>query len=376
MVSTRLATDDAGAPVLVKEGDEALLAREADVLAAARHPGVVEVSSSAPGRLVLRWVGSRTLADLRPTVEDAAAIAAALAATVADLHALGIRHGRIAPGRVVIDGRGRPVLCGFADAALAGEPGPSPADDVAGVGTVVRALAGPDAELEPIPEERFVRRRSWPGALRRALLTVADQATDDDPARRPSARALAATLADLVPSTPPPAPRSRRRARALAGAEVLVVVAVGIASVAGGTSEPATRVPPTVDAGEPLRMVECPTVQEPAVDHDGDGCPSAVVLGPGTVAVDGTRYGVGQPGDLLAVGDWDCDGTGTVAAVRPATGEVFVFDGWAGPGADVEAPAVATVTGAAHALADDGDGDGCPTLVVVDGEGRRTEVVA
>src|SRR5687767_10334318 len=127
--TTRLATDDEGRPVLVKEGDADALAREAAVLAVARHPGVVEVAGEAPGRLVLRWVGTRTLAHLTPPVEQAAVLAASLAATVADLHALGLRHGRITPGRVVLDAAGRPVLCGFAGAALRGEDGPTTADD-------------------------------------------------------------------------------------------------------------------------------------------------------------------------------------------------------------------------------------------------------
>lgn len=410
MVSTRLGTDDDGRPVLVKEGDPEALAREAAVLAAARHPGVVEVASEAPGRLVLRWIGSRTLADLRPPVEQAARLAAALAATVADLHALGIRHGRIVPGRVVLDVRGRPVLCGFGGAALAGEPGPSPADDVAGVGVVLRCLAGADAELEPIPEQRFVRRRSWPGALRRALLTVADQATDDDPARRPTARSLAATLADLVPepddralrpsprargvhaatpaepapASPPPGERDappRRRPPVLVGAAAAAALVAFLAmSAADGASVPAALDQPPPEpspgTGDELRMVACDPVAGTAVDHDGDGCPSTVVVGPGVVEVDGTRYGVGEPGDVLAVGDWDCDGVGTVAAVRPGTGEVFVFDRWASRSEDAVAGAVTTVPGASTVRADDPDGDGCPRLVVVDVDGETTEVTA
>src|SRR5688500_16824152 len=105
MVSTRLALDDDGRPILVKDGDPERLRREAEVLAAARHPGVVEVAAEGHGRLVLRFVGTRTLADLRPPVEQAAALAAGLAATVGDLHAMGVRHGRITASRVVLDAR-------------------------------------------------------------------------------------------------------------------------------------------------------------------------------------------------------------------------------------------------------------------------------
>ena len=43
----------------------------------------------------------------------------------------------------------------------------------------------------------------------------------------------------------------------------------------------------------------------------------------------GHRWRVGEPGDLVAVGDWDCDGTATPAVVRPATGRLYLFDAWA-----------------------------------------------
>ena len=43
----------------------------------------------------------------------------------------------------------------------------------------------------------------------------------------------------------------------------------------------------------------------------------------------GQRWAVGDAGDLVAVGDWDCDGTSTPAVLRPSEGTVFVFDEWA-----------------------------------------------
>lgn len=402
MTTTRLATGDDGRPVLVKEGGAA---REAEVLVAARHPGVVEVAAwlADEDRLVLRWVGSRTLADHRPVPAEAARIAASLAATVADLHVLGIRHGRITPSRVVLDVGGRPVLCGFGGAALAGEDGPTPADDVAGLGQVLRSLVGPDAELEPIPERRLGPLPRWGGALRRTLLTLADHATHDEPSRRPTARALAASLAALAPVPTDdvdarPSPRAallaawadRRRprpGRPDRGADpeegagrsrvALAVAATGAGLVAFAVTSilrepaspsgpPAAR--PQAAAAVPPTAAACASLPAdlPAVDHDGDGCPSPVRVEGGVVEVDGVRYGVGEPGDVLAVGDWDCDGTATVAAVRPSTGEVFVFDGWG----ELTVPAVTTVPGAAGAE------EGRCAVVVVDAAGARTEVAA
>ena len=43
----------------------------------------------------------------------------------------------------------------------------------------------------------------------------------------------------------------------------------------------------------------------------------------------GVVYGVGERGDVVSLADWDCDGETTPAIVRPATGEVFIFDRWA-----------------------------------------------
>jgi hypothetical protein len=277
----------------------------------------------------------------------------------------------------VLDGRGRPVLCGFGAAALRGETGPgtpTEADDVAGVGVVLRSLVGADSELEPIPERRLGHRGAWPGALRRALLTVADQATSDDPARRPSARVLAASIAALVPLPPPARLRRPVPARVALAGVALVLAAVGVASLDHGAVSVGGRVPPAAPEGEAIRAIECEPVTGRALDHDGDGCPSPVRVGHGVVEVDGVRYGVGRPGDVLAVGDWDCDGATTVAAVRPSTGEVFVFDRWAAPSGAVVVPALTHVTGAVRAQADDGDGDGCPDLVVIDGAGHRTTV--
>ena len=360
--TTRLATGEDGRPVLVKEGDPERLRREAVVLTVARQPGVVEVVAEDEGRLVLRWVGSRTLADLRPTVEHGAALAAALAAVVADLHAAGVRHGRITPERVVLDGDGRPVVCGFGAAALAGEAGPTPADDVACVGEVLRALVGSDTELEPIPDRRFGARRPWPGGLRRALLNLADQATADDPARRPTARALAASIADLVP-TPEPEDRRRLPWRPVLAAAVVVTVA-GVAT-AGRAPLDASGAPTSTTAAP------CPEVDAPAADHDGDGCPSTIDVDGAVVAVDGVRYAVGAAGDAVAVDDWDCDGVATPAVVRPSTGEVFVFDGWASPSRQLVVTPVTTVADATGV-----EGAGCGELVVVDGDGGRTVVPA
>ena len=62
-------------------------------------------------------------------------------------------------------------------------------------------------------------------------------------------------------------------------------------------------------------------------DTTGDGCAEQILFGEGFVAVDGAHYPVGEAGDQLAVGDWDCDGIATLALVQEA-GRVYVFESW------------------------------------------------
>jgi hypothetical protein len=406
-----------GRPIVTKVApagtDADALAAEAEVLERAAHPGVVGVvrAERTPDggfRLDTRLAGTRTLSAFRPAVDEAAGIVAALAATIADLHGVGIVHGAVEPAHVVLDPGGAPVLCGFGRGRRVG--GSTPGDDVAGLGEVLAELVGEAAEVEPIPERRFGRRTSWSAAVaRRSLLTLADQARADDRSARPSARAFAgavlaavptarlrgataATPRSLEPSDPSPlgsvptngaVGRLGRLVAAIAG---LGLLAYGVSSVFGEVTAPtgpsgSTRPRPSAStataatgSGDTLRLLECPVVTGVVADPDGDGCPSPVTLEPGVVEVDGVRYGVGLPGDTLAIGDWDCDGSATVVAVRPATGEVFVFGGWAAPGDDLVVGMAARVDGADHAVAEDADGDGCPSLVVLTADGQRAEV--
>ncbi|QGG95660.1 serine/threonine-protein kinase [Actinomarinicola tropica] len=190
---------------------------EAAALTAARHPGVVAVVGDLPttsddGTVVLRtrFVGSRTLATLGPVEPSrAAALIASLAATVADLHDLGIVHRRLTADHVVVATDGRPVLCGFAEAAQVARPGAATADDVAQLGELLRTLvADAPTELEEPPARRLTRRRS-DAHVRGALLNLADQATADEWIRRPTARQFAAAISTTVPgATLPPPPHA------------------------------------------------------------------------------------------------------------------------------------------------------------------------
>jgi hypothetical protein len=70
----------------------------------------------------------------------------------------------------------------------------------------------------------------------------------------------------------------------------------------------------------------------------------------------------------VLVGDWRCEGQPQAALLRPSTGEVFVFDGWAAAGADLEGRLLARLQPGARLR---GMTDGaCERLVGVLADGR------
>ncbi|MCU1497506.1 MAG: serine/threonine protein kinase [Acidimicrobiales bacterium] len=508
-------------PVVVKIASDAAarerLAREALRLDQARHPGVVELLEAGEDQLVLAWAGDRTLELVRPDVATAAALLAAVASTVADLHELGIVHGRIGPDHVIVGADGRPRLCSFAGGATTA----TSAGDVADVGRLIDLLLGDGLEPEPIPDRRWARRRT-PGPDRRSLLAVADRASQEDPAQRPTARSLALLITDAVPSArlprptspvlppavgPPPMieagpdpvadhgsdgsesdhPRAARpldhagdgsheevaevvdqpddvvgpeapprdqadrsgsvatdpalfpdwlldhplpdalrhtwdaerlrpttvgerpgplhseprlagsrtgegdppgflglriepddapgpsaptdvrerpphrrdvpvvarrgrqlgpsaRAAAIAVAATVLVIGLAVASgwlrlgpattsTTATTGLPASPADPPAPPDRRPRVAQgstpgCRPTQGAAIDVDGDRCPEHYRIEGTTIRVAGEAWSIGQAGDQVALGDWDCDGLATPGVVRPATGEVFLFPRW------------------------------------------------
>jgi hypothetical protein len=284
-----MTTDATGRRVMAKVSGNAeeadRLAREAELLDAARHPGVVElvgVDGSGVGSMLLTaHVEGPALAAVGPLpLEEAAGLLAALATTLADLHDLGLVHGAVCPEHVIVGPGGRPVLCGlsyggraeepagppppvgrrFADPARAGAEVLSPAFDVFGVGALARFLA-PD----PPPGH--------------PLATVAEQATAGEADVRPSARAVAEALQEEVPAArlprglanptlpAPPRPAAadplaalrragtggrrqvRPRATAVLGAVAAVAVVGGAIAFAGSSRSPAPAPAPELEMG-------------------------------------------------------------------------------------------------------------------------------
>ncbi|MGZ4718640.1 MAG: hypothetical protein ACXWCB_18270, partial [Acidimicrobiales bacterium] len=186
------------------DADAARLAREATMLAIARHPGVVEVApgpdppdpARAPVELRTVHAGARTLA--APDIDPLAALQAlaTTAETVADLHALGLVHGRLDPDHIVLTSSGRAVLCGFAEAGLAGDRRPDgtvlvPSVDVAALGA--RLAEALDRLREPTSGPRRA------AVDRAGLARLVERAAAADAGLGPSARAVAAGLAAALP---------------------------------------------------------------------------------------------------------------------------------------------------------------------------------
>jgi hypothetical protein len=295
-------------------------------------------------------VGTRSLADRVPLPpSEAAGLLAATAEIVADLHGHGIVHGALEPTQVLLDPDGRPVLCGFGT-------GGNPSDDVDGLGRMVQAALGTGDEVDPNPERRFGRRSRAAAFTRRAPLSLADQATADDPTCRPSARSFArarlaaapgaalpaaASVGDVLPpdehrrvihhdpfaalraSGDEPDGARRRWAPWIVGAAVglFVVVALLGGSNGGDHNDASANAPaPTTVAGPTTtRGSGLPVVTTTVAPVSAAGATE-----PPVVKRDGARYAVGEAGDQAEVGDWACTGQATVALLRPSTGEVFV----------------------------------------------------
>lgn len=185
-----------------------------------------------------------------------------------------------------------------------------------------------------------------------------------------------------TPADPPAAPDGRagdpaRRqwgwgavvAVPLVGAAVILIASVVRPPDAGaGRTPSAEETAASVTEGDPRPFgTTHPTVTSPP------GSGERVWPG-GPISVDGTvvsigdrRWSVGAAGDMVLVGDWDCDGAPTPAVLRPGDGGFFVFDRWAGEGEAATARKIGHFPGAVSATA-----AGCGSaLVTLTGGGQQ-----
>ena len=145
-----------------------------------------------------------------------------------------------------------------------------------------------------------------------------------------------------TPGPPPTVTERRRFPRAvLPVTAALVMAGTAVTLIAGGSGGDADATRP------PANPTSCPSVAAPAADVDGDGCPDALTVSGATVDAGVARWTLGEAGDLVAVGDWDCDGEATAALLRPSSGDVFLFATWAALDAPVTVSPTRRVGGAA-----------------------------
>jgi hypothetical protein len=153
-----------------------------------------------------------------------------------------------------------------------------------------------------------------------------------------------------------------------AGLVLISVLAVGVLGDVGGGDVASDPPPHGATAGAVARPrsghSRCPTVVGPRADVDRDGCAELVVADGRRVRVGNRSFLVGEAGDRVAIGDWNCDGTATPAVLRLATGAIYTFAGWPDRGALPPATLVASVEGATDIERRTGPSPGCPVLVI------------
>jgi serine/threonine protein kinase len=322
------------------------LRAEAEVLNGARHPGVVQLLGMEGDCLRLRLVDGDRLGEASVDEPEMARLAAAAATTLADLHEIGVVHRAIRPEHVLVTSAGQPILCGFGRAAAGPEVGATDrADDVAALAKTL--LAGSATATVDEVRRRILTDAARPGS------------------RGPTARQLATLLTATTP-----APPSRRRGDPGAARDVFVIragTALGALAAVALLAVLILVVPPLVDSANPrpdaAHAAACPVIDR--------GC-RPLPRPDGVVQTPEGRYRIGQAGDLVVIGRWQCGGA-LPALLQPGSGDVWVWDSWAAGAAPVAARLAARVPHARSVQVDPGR-SGCDRLQVIVPGGRAVVV--
>ncbi len=433
MITDEVTIDDEGRPILVQrasdDADRAQLVHEATMLALARHPGVAEIlSSDADGYELVTATGGHPFRAGHDRPERTLPALAAVCEIVADLHSLGLVHGALDDRAITFTAEGRPRLGRFARAGLAGQARDDgtilrPSLDVEALAAMVSAVL----EAHPSPSATRHRRRAhggqpsglnrllaagrtgrWPPARRLAQAIESEVAARYPPSGRPDHRRRALADAPLVGPEAPlsePAPLARptnekertdqaepadedpfatlrpaavegRRwsaprlatvVAAMAGVMAITWGAFGL--IAAHSPSPGRATPPTrSETPPPTRSASA----RPGSAHAAPGSAALVTAG-GAVTVGSVRYSIGQPSDQVAIAAWGCTGSPRAVVLRPATGELFAFAGWATAGHDLAARTAGHVAPGSH-LSPVRDATGCAGLEGIDPKGRATTI--
>lgn len=386
-------------------GERAALRREAEVLRAAGSTDLVRLVELIDGpdstELITRDTGGPSLAaalvDPATSATEALTLLAGTCDAVSRLHHRGWGHGGLRPDHVLLSARGRIRLCSLGAAApIDVDPGAAKADRVA----VLRMVD--DWCRRPVGSDRIpslsTRARAWvlerrthrladdpdPQVLARILRRTAraGSVTDSAPARRTAAAIAAVSLLALAaaswlalrPSSTPDAVATATTTTLGAPTATLAATTTTTTTTLAPSDaavDPASN-PATSPASLPAPDQRCATVDATHPDVDGDSCGDEVSTEANTIVVGARRYRLGADGDVVAVGDWDCDGVATPALLRPSTGKVFAFDRWASESDPSTAEQIGTIDGATEFEPSDGR-CGAPRVVASDGTAHSVD---
>ncbi len=279
--------------VAVKESDDparsARLRHEADLLSRLDHPGVVRLVDFTEGPpTILRtvFISPDTWLRHAPVGEFRAPALAALNATVADLHEAGTAHGALEAAHILIGEGHRPILCGLSDGTTACDA--SIADDRRALAALVDQLGTNETPLAQVRADLVD-----PSVSLRAVIRRLDEHSS----------APVSTNRRFPRLTLPAIERRHFALPAIVIAAALFL-GVGALRLASGDGSVTATIPP------PTTAPATTTTAAPALS------PSPPAPAPDAPTIDhgGSRYAVGEPGDVVVLGDWTCDGVPTPTA--------------------------------------------------------------
>ena len=120
---------------------------------------------------------------------------------------------------------------------------------------------------------------------------------------------------------------SRTHLWVLVAAAIFVITALAIDFTTGLWSDPTPSETLALQAPEPT-LAQTVSATSTMETNEALWDVSSGTLTRATNAAEPEIWKVGQPGDLAAIGDWDCNGSPTLGVFRPATGTWFTFASW------------------------------------------------
>lgn len=361
---------DSGAVAVKVPNNGQSLETEAEVLRRFEHPHIVKLLGGPldNGALVLEYCNRGSLAgrgDEPLTSAEAATVLHQIGSALTELHANGWIHGDVSMNNIVIRNDGTLALIDFATARRAdGGPLTEGTAELAGPRRTARSeldlrcLAA--AVLAALPDPTFDAKVPLDiRTQRQALLSVIERSDAgqsvnlSDLVVNAAAEDVEIAVKQRVAAWRPKGPTTREFGPRPGGGgsqpgeasnaqnRLKVVVAVALLGALALTSSLFERTA-SVATTSAQTAARHEAVQQHANDQDhANGqqqTASASLAAVDVVWRDGLAvrntangpitYEIGRPGDLAAVGDWDCNGTATLGVYRPDTGAWFTFDSW------------------------------------------------